>query len=121
MLFWSPSNAYVRNDNPQLSVQSSIERPGNAKGERGEGIGGEGEEVALSGSRRRRPEGGRTAGVIEGNEMEALQRSQRSSGCGCQYPDDAPVSYTDTLQRYSMHTHTHLNTVIRALLQVIIL
>jgi hypothetical protein len=119
-LYWSPSNAYVRDSTIYLSEQSSLERPGKVKGERGEGVGGErgereegrtvggeGDEVALSGGRKRRLDEGEekkvieTSGVIEGNEREALLRNQRSSGCGCQYPGEAPVSYTDTLQRYS--------------------
>ena len=72
------------------------------------GEGGEGEEVARGGrTRKRRLEEGQeekvteTAGVMEGKEREALLRNQRSSGCGCQYPGEVPVSYTDTIQRYS--------------------
>jgi hypothetical protein len=134
-LFWSPSNAYERVNSPQLSEQSSMEWPGKEKGERGErvggeggerkegevgsvggeredgGVGGEGAEVALSGGRKRRLEEGREekvierAGVVAGKEREALHRSQKSIGCGCQYPGQAPVPYTDTLQRYITQTH----------------
>ena len=114
-----------------------MQRPGNVKGEREEGVGGEGgergegvggeggergegggkgDEGALGGGRRRTREEGqeekviKIAGVVVGKDREALLRNQRSSGCGCQYPGEAPVSYTDTMQRYSTHTHTSLNS-----------
>ena len=67
---------------------------------------GEGEVV---GTRRDEGQGvGETVRNQDDNKRELAYDSQEEScECGCQYPGEAPLSYTDTLQRYGTTHTTH--------------
>lgn len=106
-LLWSSSNAFIHDDtldplkhsnHSKQKEERDSEGGERKKGDERDGVGIKGE-----GTRRLSEIAGVQVQDGDGKEGIYTHNSQgqgRGCWCGCQYPGEAPVSYTDTLQRY---------------------